>query len=240
VCARSAAEPNGPGRPVGVARKISPLPAGPRQLGQITSPAMITPVVAARIRAAAEMARRSRTAAGARTGRIQRRGTSRRAGHRRHASATISSTSCVSIAALTRLRIASRYGRARGATRRASRHPSAWRTTDPSRRPPSGGNTGGLGVGSGSMARRRSFTSQLYRAARISNNISAAASGNPRRIVRRPAMWRSVADSAAAASGAGSGSNSPGSQRRTGRTVMVSRVEDELRSVCTIAARPRL
>jgi hypothetical protein len=35
------------------------------------------------------------------------------------------------------------------------------------------------------MARRRSFTSQLYRAARISNNISAAASGNPRRIVRR-------------------------------------------------------
>ena len=35
------------------------------------------------------------------------------------------------------------------------------------------------------MARRRSFTSQLYRAARISNNISALASGNPRRIERR-------------------------------------------------------
>jgi hypothetical protein len=35
------------------------------------------------------------------------------------------------------------------------------------------------------MARRRSFTSQLYRAARLSNNISAAASGNPRRVVRR-------------------------------------------------------
>ena len=35
------------------------------------------------------------------------------------------------------------------------------------------------------MARRRSFTSQLYRAARISNNISAIASGNPRRVARR-------------------------------------------------------
>ncbi len=35
------------------------------------------------------------------------------------------------------------------------------------------------------MARRRSFTSQLYRAARISNNISATASGNPRRVARR-------------------------------------------------------
>jgi hypothetical protein len=35
------------------------------------------------------------------------------------------------------------------------------------------------------MARRRSFTSQLYRAARMSNNIGAAASGNPRRIARR-------------------------------------------------------
>lgn len=35
------------------------------------------------------------------------------------------------------------------------------------------------------MARRRSFTSQLYRAARISDNISAIASGNPRRIARR-------------------------------------------------------
>ncbi len=35
------------------------------------------------------------------------------------------------------------------------------------------------------MARRRSLTSQLYRAARISNNISALASGNPGRIARR-------------------------------------------------------
>lgn len=35
------------------------------------------------------------------------------------------------------------------------------------------------------MARRRSLTSQLYRAARISNNISAVASGNPRRVARR-------------------------------------------------------
>jgi hypothetical protein len=35
------------------------------------------------------------------------------------------------------------------------------------------------------MARRRSFTSQLYRAARISNNISAIASGKPRRVARR-------------------------------------------------------
>jgi hypothetical protein len=35
------------------------------------------------------------------------------------------------------------------------------------------------------MARRRSFTSQLYRAARVSNNIGALASGHPRRIVRR-------------------------------------------------------
>ena len=34
-------------------------------------------------------------------------------------------------------------------------------------------------------ARRRAFTSQLYRAARISNNISAIASGNPRRVARR-------------------------------------------------------
>lgn len=32
---------------------------------------------------------------------------------------------------------------------------------------------------------RRSFTSQVYRAARISNNVSAATSGNPRRVVRR-------------------------------------------------------
>lgn len=35
------------------------------------------------------------------------------------------------------------------------------------------------------MPRRRSFTSQLYRAARASNNISAIASGNPRRVARR-------------------------------------------------------
>lgn len=35
------------------------------------------------------------------------------------------------------------------------------------------------------VPRRRSFTSQLYRAARISNNISAIASGNPRRVARR-------------------------------------------------------
>ena len=40
-------------------------------------------------------------------------------------------------------------------------------------------------VGSARMARRRSFTSQLYRAARISDNVSAIASGNPRRIARR-------------------------------------------------------
>jgi hypothetical protein len=35
------------------------------------------------------------------------------------------------------------------------------------------------------MARQRSITSELYRAARISNNISAIASGNPRRVARR-------------------------------------------------------
>lgn len=35
------------------------------------------------------------------------------------------------------------------------------------------------------MARRRSFTSQLYRAARVSNNISAVASGKPKRVVTR-------------------------------------------------------
>jgi hypothetical protein len=35
--------------------------------------------------------------------------------------------------------------------------------------------------------RRRAiaFTSQLYRSARISNNINAIASGNPRRVARR-------------------------------------------------------
>ena len=35
------------------------------------------------------------------------------------------------------------------------------------------------------MAHRRSITSDLYRAARISNDISTIASGDPRRIVRR-------------------------------------------------------
>jgi hypothetical protein len=35
------------------------------------------------------------------------------------------------------------------------------------------------------MARRRSLTSQLYRAARLSNSVSAVASGNPRRAARR-------------------------------------------------------
>jgi hypothetical protein len=35
------------------------------------------------------------------------------------------------------------------------------------------------------MARRRSLTSQLYRAARISNNLSALTSGNPKRVARR-------------------------------------------------------
>jgi hypothetical protein len=35
------------------------------------------------------------------------------------------------------------------------------------------------------MARRRSLSSKLYRAARLSNNISALASGNPRRVARR-------------------------------------------------------
>lgn len=37
----------------------------------------------------------------------------------------------------------------------------------------------------GRMTRRRSLTSQLYRAARLSNNLSALASGNPTRIARR-------------------------------------------------------
>ena len=35
------------------------------------------------------------------------------------------------------------------------------------------------------MARRRSLTSQLYRAARTSNDIGALASGKPSRIIRR-------------------------------------------------------
>ncbi len=35
------------------------------------------------------------------------------------------------------------------------------------------------------MPRKRSFTSQVYRAARVSNNISAVASGNPKRVTRR-------------------------------------------------------
>ena len=35
------------------------------------------------------------------------------------------------------------------------------------------------------MARKRSLTSQLYRAARLSDNVSAVASGSPRRVVRR-------------------------------------------------------
>jgi len=35
------------------------------------------------------------------------------------------------------------------------------------------------------MARRRSLTSQLFRAARLSDNLSALASGNPRRVARR-------------------------------------------------------
>lgn len=35
------------------------------------------------------------------------------------------------------------------------------------------------------MPRSRSFTSQLYRAARMSDNMRAITSGNPRRIARR-------------------------------------------------------
>ncbi len=35
------------------------------------------------------------------------------------------------------------------------------------------------------MARRRSLTSQLFQAARASDNLSALASGNPRRVTRR-------------------------------------------------------
>ena len=41
------------------------------------------------------------------------------------------------------------------------------------------------GVRFAEVPRRRSLTSQLYRAARISDNISAIASGNPRRVARR-------------------------------------------------------
>lgn len=39
--------------------------------------------------------------------------------------------------------------------------------------------------GENEMARRRSLTSQLYRAARVSNNLGAVASGNPTRMARR-------------------------------------------------------
>ncbi len=35
------------------------------------------------------------------------------------------------------------------------------------------------------MVRRRSLTSQLYRAARLSNSIGAVASGHPKRIATR-------------------------------------------------------
>lgn len=35
------------------------------------------------------------------------------------------------------------------------------------------------------MPRSRSLSSQLYRAARVTNNIETVASGNPRRIARR-------------------------------------------------------
>ena len=35
------------------------------------------------------------------------------------------------------------------------------------------------------MARRRSLSSQLYRAARIANDVEAVESGNPKRVVRR-------------------------------------------------------
>ena len=35
------------------------------------------------------------------------------------------------------------------------------------------------------MARRRSLVSQLYRTARLANDVSALASGNPHRIARR-------------------------------------------------------
>jgi hypothetical protein len=35
------------------------------------------------------------------------------------------------------------------------------------------------------MARKRSFTSQLYRLARTANTVSTVASGHPRRVVAR-------------------------------------------------------
>ena len=35
------------------------------------------------------------------------------------------------------------------------------------------------------MTRHRSFVSQMYRAARLANDISTLASGNPKRITRR-------------------------------------------------------
>lgn len=45
------------------------------------------------------------------------------------------------------------------------------------------------------MPRRRSFTSQLYRAARLSNNLAAASKGPgayAKRVVRRKAYGRSM------------------------------------------------
>ena len=35
------------------------------------------------------------------------------------------------------------------------------------------------------MARRRSLSSQLFRAARVADDVEAAASGNPKRMARR-------------------------------------------------------
>lgn len=51
------------------------------------------------------------------------------------------------------------------------------------------------------MARRRSLTSQLFRAARLSDNLSALASGNPRRVARRVRNVALVAGSAAPGGG---------------------------------------
>jgi hypothetical protein len=56
------------------------------------------------------------------------------------------------------------------------------------------------------MARRRSFTSQFYRAATISDNISAIASETRDGLLAAHATSPSVARSAAAGSGGGSGS----------------------------------